>query len=74
MFSERLAVVSSAILPEASLKTALPDGWVMNTFFVPVEKLTALLELELDNTVVLANVLLEYVPRPTSNWVSPTIA
>ena len=59
------------ILSLASLNTALSAGYVIKIVLVPELQLTALLELELANIVVLANVVPEdvNVPMPTSKSV-----
>ena len=58
-------------LPLASKNTVLAAGNVQNIVLVPELQLTALLELELANIVVLANVVPEdvNVPKPTSKSV-----
>ena len=74
-----LPVTSPVILPTnvpfilllASSNTALSAGYVIKTLLVPDDQFTALLELELANMVVLANVVPEdvNVPNPTSKSV-----
>ena len=58
-------------LPLASKNTVFAAGNVQNIVLVPELQLTALLELELDKIVVLANVVPEdvNVPKPTSKSV-----
>jgi hypothetical protein len=64
-----VVAANSLLDPDAADTIEKLDGYVRNTFTVP-EKVTAVLELDEEKIVVLVKVgpVVEYVPRPTSQF------